>query len=449
MPALGGTARRLAQDAYYPSWSPDGKKIVYQALRDGEWGLRIQDVDGTGGEKALSLGGLKPRLTMQPAWCPDGQWIAFTAGPVPLRIYTVLSEGGDARALTPPESSALLPSWSADGQWLFFSSDRAGQLNLWKARFQNGRLGTPRQLTAGSGPDIQAQLDPTGKRLAYSSLRAASDLWEYHLDSKRANQLTSETTQEENARPSPDGAFLAFASNRLNGNHLWLLNHKDGSLTQVTTTPYPDIQVPSYWSWDGKYLFYASSGGDRQLISKYEVATGSSQKVYEGQPAGAGSILFCLSPDDRYLVIPARGRIARVELASGKQELLVQPAEGSAGDADCSPDGQWVAFQVQRGNGRKIWLVPLAGGPARQLTFGQSEDSHPAWSADSRWVYFLRNHQDIYVVSRDGGEPKPVTHFRSFSIALDYPTATRDSKRLLFTRTDKTGDIFILANPPD
>jgi hypothetical protein len=45
MPALGGHSRRLAENAYYPAWSPDGQQIVYQAMRQGEWGLWIQEVD--------------------------------------------------------------------------------------------------------------------------------------------------------------------------------------------------------------------------------------------------------------------------------------------------------------------------------------------------------------------------------------------------------------------
>ncbi|MEE8200988.1 MAG: hypothetical protein V3R29_07440 [Candidatus Acidoferrales bacterium] len=105
-----------------------------------------------------------------------------------------------------------------------------------------------------------------------------------------------------------------------------------------------------------------------------------------------------------------------------------------------------MAFHVQVGNQRKIWVVPFAGGEARQLTFGESEDSHPTWSADSRLIYFIRNHQDIYVVPREGGEPKSVTEFRSFSIMLDYPVVTPDGKKILFTRNDKAGDIYILEN---
>ncbi|MBI4466798.1 MAG: PD40 domain-containing protein, partial [Acidobacteria bacterium] len=439
MPALGGTGRRIAQDAYNPAWSPDGKKIAYQALREGRWGLWVQEVDTGSDPRVLNLDGLDVSVATQPAWSQDGKWIAFTAGGSQrLSIYLAPSGGGEPRELTPEHSVALMPSWSPDGQWLFFSSDRGGKMNLWKARFENGRLATPRQVTAGSGADLRARLDPEGKRLAYSSVRNPSDLWEYNLKTAQAIRLTTETTLEDSARPSPDGTWLAFSSDRLGGNHLWLLNRKNGSLTQVSTSPGPGIVVGSHWSWSGNYLFYQDGGA----LWRYELGTGSSEKVYEGELA---SERFCVSADDKYLVVAQQG-IRRVELGSAKTATLAQPAEGTAADPACSPDDQWVAFHVERGNTRKIWVVPLAGGPAQQLTFGDSEDSHPTWSADSRLIYFVRNHQDIYVVARAGGERQPVTNYRSFSILLDYPVVTADGQRLVFTRTDKAGDIYLLES---
>ncbi|MBI2956964.1 MAG: serine/threonine-protein kinase [Acidobacteria bacterium] len=450
MPALGGSARRLAENAYYPAWSPDGKKLVYQALRDERWGLWVQEVDTDTPARLLEVGPVTTPIPWhpvisQPAWSPDGEWIAFTAGwAASLHIYAVPAEGGAGRRLTEEGSSALMPSWSPDGRWLFFSSDRGGQVNLWKARFENGRLGTPELVTAGGGAHLHARRAPEGDRLVYSSVNTSSDLWEYDLRSGAVSQLTRETTQEDNARPSPDGRWLAFSSNRLGGNHLWLMNRADGSLTQVTTAARLGIFGASHWSWDGRYLYFASEGTPSS-IWQHELGLGSQKKVYEGPLVGPD--IFCVSADDRYLVVaqvePAPG-IVRVELASGRAEVLARLPERLSSDPACSPDGNWVAFHVEESNDRDIWLVPLAGGEPRQLTSGPNEDSHPAWSADSRWVYFVRNHQDVWVVPREGGEPRPVTRYRSFSVTLDYPVATTDGRKLLFTRSDKAGDIYLL-----
>lgn len=65
-------------------------------------------------------------------------------------------------------------------------------------------------------------------------------------------------------------------------------------------------------------------------------------------------------------------------------------------------------------------------------------------SADGRLVYFVRNHQDLYAVAATGGDPWPITRYRSFSTALEYPAATADGGSVLFTRVDKAGDVFVL-----
>ncbi|MGH9778657.1 MAG: hypothetical protein ACRD5I_09620, partial [Candidatus Acidiferrales bacterium] len=454
MPALGGPARRVAEDAYYPAWSPDGKQLVYQALRDGYWGLWVQEVDTQTPARqvldARTLRSSRPNVGVQvtqPAWSPDGQWIAFTGGATnaPL-IYAVANAGGEPQRLTEAGAVAMMPSWSADGRWLYFSSNRGGQLSLWRARFDKGRLGPLQQLTAGSGADLRAQPSPDGKRLAYSSVRDALDLWEHDLATGRATRLTTETTLEDSPRPSPDEKWLAFSSSRLGANHLWLWNRSDGSLSQVSTDPSPGITRPSSWSKDGHYLYFTDNFGTTgtAAVVKYRVGVGSKEKVYEGSFVGVGYL--CLAAEDKYMVAGMAGSqpgIARIELSTGQAVVLASPAEGQASDPACSPDGQDVSFHVERGNHREIWVVPLAGGEARRLTSGL-EDSHPTWSADGRLIYFLRNHQDIYAVPRQGGEVRPVTSYRSFSIMLDFPFATRDGRRLVFTRNDKGGDIFVL-----
>ena len=453
MPALGGTARLLAKEAYYPAWSPDGNEIVYAALREGRWQLWRQEVDGSGEPRALVLGSLTAAGVTQPAWSPDGKWIAFTTGwREKLHIYTVPSDGGEPCTLRAGGSYALMPSWSPDGGWVFFTSDRGGQLNVWRAPFEDGCLGEPIEVTAGSGADLQARPSPDGERLVFSSAREDLDLWEHDLKSRQATRLSSETTWEDSARLSRDGVWLAFGSNRLGGNHLWLLNRRTGSLTQVSTASQPGVQIASAWASDGKHLFFAQSSGQPNLetIWRYDVALGGLEKVYESPLVGPG--IFCLSPDDRWLVVardqPSPG-IVRIELSTNRSAVIHRPSAGLASDPACSPNGRWVAFHVGQGNDRKIWLVPSAGGPSGQLTRGASEDSHPAWSADSEFVYFVRNHQNILRVPRAGGAPQPVTDYRSFATILDNPTVAASGQRLIFTRHDKAADLYVVENPRD
>jgi Tol biopolymer transport system component/tRNA A-37 threonylcarbamoyl transferase component Bud32 len=444
MPALGGAARRLAEDAYYPAWSPDSKQLVYQAMRDGKWGLWISTVDGsTAPRRVLERA---DRVVTQPAWSPDGKWIAYCNAFIGRTgIFVVPSEGetvGSPKPVTPEDSNALMPSWSADGKWLYFSSDRGGTMNLWKARFDGAALDDFEQITSGAESNLQAHPDPTGKRVAYSSVRVAMDLWELDLITRKTTQLTTETTQEDFGRLSPDGKWLAFSSNRSGSSGIWLLNRLDGSFTNVTTGT--TTLGASQWSRDGKSLFYAF--GNPAFLHRYDLATGNSTKLVAAEGFGT---FYCVSPEERFgIVSAAEEGIFKVDLTSGERELLTGPPEGmQATNPGCSPDGQWVAYYVQRGNYRSIWVVPMSGGTARQITSGLSEDAHPSWSADSKLIYFLRNHQDLYVVPLTGGQPRPITAFHSFSILLDYPLITADGKKIVFTRNDKGGDIFFLEYP--
>lgn len=87
-------------------------------------------------------------------------------------------------------------------------------------------------------------------------------------------------------------------------------------------------------------------------------------------------------------------------------------------DPRLSPDGSmaaavWVTVdRVNNGYRRQIVLVPTAGGPLRRFTRGK-QDRQPRWSPDSKWLAFVSNRDDergqIYVIPVDGGEARQVT----------------------------------------
>ncbi|MGH3430338.1 MAG: TolB family protein, partial [Mycobacteriales bacterium] len=78
LPAGGGTARRLTddlQDATLPTWSPDGKRLVFQSYRDGNYHIYTIDADG-GKPQQLTTGKYDHR---EPAFSPDGKRIALSS----------------------------------------------------------------------------------------------------------------------------------------------------------------------------------------------------------------------------------------------------------------------------------------------------------------------------------------------------------------------------------
>ena len=93
-----------------------------------------------------------------------------------------------------------------------------------------------------------------------------------------------------------------------------------------------------------------------------------------------------------------------------------------------SPDGTTIAF-TYKGD---IYTVPVGGGRAMQLTTNPAHDTEPVWSPDSKRIAFASDRMgsmDVYIVSKEGGEPRRLTtHSGS-----ETPVAFSDAGHILFS----------------
>jgi dipeptidyl aminopeptidase/acylaminoacyl peptidase len=109
------------------------------------------------------------------------------------------------------------------------------------------------------------------------------------------------------------------------------------------------------------------------------------------------------------------------------------------GDPQISPDGKWVAFQVQTvdvaANKKpvQIWIVPLTGGGPQQITHDGESNQRPRWSPDSKRIVYLSDRggsSQIWTMDPDGGNAKQVTNVAT---EADGHVISGDGKNLVFT----------------
>ncbi|HKV76276.1 MAG TPA: hypothetical protein VJN95_17285 [Gemmatimonadales bacterium] len=124
-----------------PSFSPDGKQLVFTGQAAGFSDLFTVNVDGTGFRRLTD----DKYADFEPAWSPDGKTIAFSTDRGPETDFTTLRIGnlrialyhldsGTIELLPQMESGKNInPQWAPDGQSLAFASDRNGVSNIYLA----------------------------------------------------------------------------------------------------------------------------------------------------------------------------------------------------------------------------------------------------------------------------------------------------------------------------
>ncbi len=437
VPALGGSAVKLVEDAYYPSWSPDGRRIVFMANREGQSHLWTIPADGGTPVRITS----EYAIDYQPAWSPDGRWIAYGSGALTssasgFNLSVVAAGGGTPRRLTKDFGYVTRPAWSADGKFIYFSGERSGILNVWRIPFSaEGQPAPPSRVTLGQGQDTGVSVSHDGKRLAFAAVRNEPNVWELTVESGKLRPVTTGAGGPDYPQLSPDGKTLLVQSNRTGELAVWTVDLEGRFLTQVTTGQ--QFEPQAHWSRDGGQISYVR--GDHLWLQPMGSMSGSDTGIV----AAAASEW---SPDGTAIAVggPVQGGEILVYALKDRKARPVTALKGELDYPTWSPDGKQIAFQKQSGQIREIWVVPSEGGEAKPLT-QNSEDSHPAWSpANADEILFLRDHKRLAVLSPSTGKVRFLPVNPEGSYLFDYPSWSRDGKRIYFSISRKSGDIYLL-----
>lgn len=251
-------------DDGYPAVSPHGMKIVFArgpAGQSGKYRLWVMATDG-GEAHPLSPENF-PLSCTRTAWSPNGTTVAFRAGRDENAggIWLISSDGSNLRRLTDEEKfDDMYPAWSPDGKWLVFSRGPITQEytnDLWQVTLD----GWQRQLTRGKDKwDVTNSVAPDGRRIAFASSRGNSDphdlnVWIMTIQGGKAAPRPFTFGGGEGPAWSPDGAWIAFTSNRGGGHAVYLKRVNGGPVIRITEADNHWKGHPA-WSHDGNWIVY-------------------------------------------------------------------------------------------------------------------------------------------------------------------------------------------------
>lgn len=188
VPAEHGDIRNLTNTSNAaerdPAWSPDGRWIAYFSDESGEYELHLRSQDGTQLKK-LSLGD-PPSFFYEPIWSPDSKKIAYTDKRLNV-WYVDLANGKlvkvDTNYYESPQHS-LDPSWSPDSRWITYTKQLPSHI---RAVFVYSlETGKSSQVTDGMSDARFAVFDRNGKYLYFTASTNAGPTTGWHGRSRAA-----------------------------------------------------------------------------------------------------------------------------------------------------------------------------------------------------------------------------------------------------------------------
>ena len=455
MGSTGESVHRLTNFGYNPTWSPDGKKVMFatESILNpyGRYSIsQLWTVDVGSGETQKIFNG----DAVQPNWSPNGKWIAYwglPAGTGKRVIYILPFSGGKQIQVTSGSYIDWCPVWSPDNKYLYFSSSRGGSMNLWRIRIDENsgkKLSGFEPVTTPSPFCETAKFSDDGRRIVYVSADIRDNIYKLNFDPVREKIIGSPVPVTEGTKQflylniSQDNKWIA-ASSKGQQESIYIMRSDGSGIVKLTNDGYKN-RGPA-WSPDGRKLaFYSDRSG------KYEIwligIDGSNLRQLsktEGQiynpiwfPDGS-KILFGSTE-----LNPGIFKVGPVP--TGKVEFLPfgKDTSLSFSENSLSPDGKYIV-----GNKQKIVSGDLAGMFIYSIadkSYKKISDSgvDPVWLNDSKRILYSEKDR-FYIMDTRSGKSKFIYNINQlFTPTANMYTMSPDNKTIYYVKEEKESDIW-------
>jgi Tol biopolymer transport system component len=394
----GGSRTALA-------WTPDGRSLVFAGRRGGVQQLYVRDLDS---EQARPLEGSEGAQI--PVVSPDGLSVAFWAHGA---IRSVPFAGGPAAVLV--QDVPVVPfglAWRGDGR-LFYGGPQGP---IWSAAAERAPTAVTTRLD-GEVSHVLPHLLPDGHALLYTVRRR---VWTWGDEEIVAHVFATGERKvllgdAVDARYVPSG-HLVF----LRRGVLYAVGF-DAARLEVRGTPEPVLggvvqALTSGNSWDvtGAGQFSVASTGALAFL-KGEVVPYPEVRLVAIDRQGGVSPLdapthsygfdLSLSPDGRRLAVVIRSLTERAIWIydSARGTLARLPGGGETEWIRWTPDGGRVAFDwLDKGVSHLAWQQ--IDGTAAPEILASDQGAPSSWSPDGRQLAFVKDPEDIWIATLDGGK---------------------------------------------
>jgi dipeptidyl aminopeptidase/acylaminoacyl peptidase len=304
------------------------------------------------------------------------------------------------------------------------------------------KAATERRLTVEESLAIRQlgaiALSPDGMQVVYvvsdwdrPENRRVSHLHVVTIETGRSFQLTNGEKGETAPQWSPDGRQIGFLADRGKGTQVWAIPANGGEALALTSEEAP---VQGFeWAPDSQSILY--------LVRDH--ATDAKEKAALEKRRRERLDTIVVDADLRYT------HLWTIPVAGGTKRRLTS-GSFSVQSATWSPDGRSIVYAASPAGAQEsvftdisddrnsdLFLIPVGGGPARQLTTNPGPDSGPVWSPDGQWIAYTSNptawvgKTDLLVIPASGGTPRNLTAETIESVGPSIVWEGKD--RLLFS----------------